>query len=260
MTLLELAGHPGGGQDLKGLRVYHSSTERESCEIQTEDTRNFSEEIWFLIPANCRPLNRRDPLTMDDPKSVYRREDGKFVIELVLRNVMQLFNSFDPSPFHEKELDSGAEEYLFNTLDDLPIAEPVKLVIYLPPEVLDDDIRRSITLGIHNHFSYRSAIDSRELKRLFKRGRQVLFIAVVLLFISLLARQYLARLPQNIIVGMAQEAFLIFGWVVLWEPVYIFIYGWWPITKKRRIHEKIMDMEIDIRPTPSPIIIGPVNR
>jgi len=163
---------------------------------------------------------------MVDPESLYRREDGKFVIELVLKNVMQLFNSFDPSPFHEKELDSDAEEYLFNTIDDLPVA----------------------------------AIDSRELKRLFRRGRRVLFIAVVLLFISLIARQYLARLPNNIFNGMAQEAFLIFGWVVLWEPVYIFIYGWWPITTKRKIHEKIRDMEIDLRPIPYPSIIGPLTR
>jgi hypothetical protein len=51
---------------------------------------------------------------------------------------------------------------------------------------------------------------------------------------------------------MAQEAFLIFGWVVLWEPVYIFIYGWWPITQKRKIHEKIMDLEIEIHPIPRP--------
>jgi hypothetical protein len=197
---------------------------------------------------------------MVDPESLYRREDGKFVIELVLRNVMQLFNSFDPSPFHEKELDSDAEEYLYNTIDDLPVAAPVKLVIYLPTEAINEDIRNSIILGIHNHFSYRSAIDGRELKRLFRRGRQVLFIAVVLLFISLLARQYIATLPANIINGMAQEVFLIFGWVVLWEPVYIFIYGWWPITKKRKIHEKIRDMEIDLRPIPYPGIISPATR
>ncbi|HTY14695.1 MAG TPA: hypothetical protein VMC42_03215 [Methanoregulaceae archaeon] len=197
---------------------------------------------------------------MVDPESLYRREDGKFVIELVLKNVMQLFNSFDPSPFHEKELDSDAEEYLFNTIDDLPVAAPVKLVIYLPSEAINEDIKKSIALGIRNHFSYRSAIDSRELKRLFRRGRRVLFIAVVLLFISLIARQYLARLPNNIFNGMAQEAFLIFGWVVLWEPVYIFIYGWWPITTKRKIHEKIRDMEIDLRPIPYPSIIGPLTR
>jgi hypothetical protein len=197
---------------------------------------------------------------MVDPESLYRREDGKFVIELVLRNVMQLFNSFDPSPFHEKELDSDAEEYLFNTIDDLPVSAPVKLVIYLPSEAINEDIRKSITLGIRNHFSYRSAIDNRESKRLFRRGRRVLFIAVILLFISLLARQYLARLPDNILNGMAQEAFLIFGWVVLWEPVYIFIYGWWPITKKRKIHEKIRNMEIDLRPIPYPSIIGQITR
>jgi hypothetical protein len=185
---------------------------------------------------------------MDNPESMYKSEDGKIVIELVLRNMMQLFNSFDPSPFHEKELDPNAEDYLFNTVDDLPYVKPVKLVIYLPDEAITDASRHSVSLGIHNHFSYRSAVDDRELKRLFRRGRQVLVIAVVLLFLSLLSRQILAMASQDIIIRMAEEALLIFGWVVLWEPVYIFIYGWWPITQKRRIHDKIRDMEIDIRP------------
>ena len=191
-------------------------------------------------------------IPMDNPESVFRREDGKFVIEIVLKTVMQLFNSFDPSPFHEKELDSGAEEYLYNTVDDLPVAAPVKLVIYLPGELINDQIRQSIILGIKTHFSYRTAIDQRELKRLFKRGRQVLIIAIVLLFFSLLGGQLVARLPQSIITGMVQSVLLIFSWVVLWEPVYIFIYGWWPITKKQKIHKKISDMEIEVRPFTHP--------
>ena len=33
-------------------------------------------------------------------------------IELRLRRIEQLFDSFDPAPFHEKDLDRDAEEFI----------------------------------------------------------------------------------------------------------------------------------------------------
>jgi hypothetical protein len=188
---------------------------------------------------------------MDPPKSVYRTDNGSIVIELVLRNVMQLFNSLDPSPFHEKELDPDAEEYIFNAVVDQPKKVPVKMAIYLPEESIKDGCRESIVLGIHNHFIYKSSVSDRELRRLFERGRTVLIIAMVCLFGSLLGRQILSMFEQSLIVRMAEEGLLIFGWVTLWEPVYIFIYGWWPIIQKQMIYNKIAIMDIEVLPVPS---------
>ena len=189
---------------------------------------------------------------MDPPKSVYRTVNGIIVIELVLRNMMQLFNSLDPSPFHEKELDPDAEEYIFNAVVDQPKKIPVKMAIYLPAEAITDSSRESIILGIHNHFIYKSSVSDRELRRLFERGRVVLLIAMGFLFGSLLGRQLLSTLEQTLLVRMAEEGLLIFGWVTLWEPVYIFIYGWWPIVQKRMIYDKITTMEIEVLPIPTP--------
>jgi hypothetical protein len=188
---------------------------------------------------------------METTKSVYRVENGTIVIELVLRNVMQLFNSLDPSPFHEKELDPDAEEYIFNAVVDQPKKIPVKLVIYLPEDSITDTTRHSIILGIHNHFVYKSSVSDRELRRLFERGRIVLVIAVSFLFATLLARQILATLEQSILIRMSQEALLILGWVTLWEPAYIFIYGWWPIVQKRKIYDKIAIMDVEVLPDPA---------
>ncbi len=188
---------------------------------------------------------------MDTPKSVYRSDNGTTVIELVLRNVMQLFNSLDPSPFHEKELDPDAEEYIFNAVVDQPKTNPVKMAIYIPEKSFSNATRDSIILGIHNHFIYKSSVSDRELRRLFERGRIVLIIAVVSLFGSLLGRQLLSMLEQSLLIRMAEEGLLIFAWVTLWEPVYIFIYGWWPIIQKRKIYDKIATMVIEVRPVPS---------
>ena len=60
---------------------------------------------------------------------------------------------------------------------------------------------------------------------------------------TLLARQILSTLEQSLPVRMAEEGLLIFGWVTLWEPAYIFIYGWWPIVQKRKIYNKIATMD-----------------
>jgi len=188
---------------------------------------------------------------MEPPKSVYRTDNGTVVIELVLRNVMQLFNSLDPSPFHEKELDPDAEEYIFNAFVDQPKKIPVKLALYLPEESLTAATREAIILGIHNHFIYRSSVSERELRRLFQRGRMVLLIAMGILFVTLLARQGLSTLEQGLPVRMAGEALLILGWVTLWEPAYIFIYGWWPIVQKRKIYDKIATMDVEVMPVPA---------
>jgi len=190
---------------------------------------------------------------MEPPKSVYRTDNGIIVIDLVLRNVMQLFNSLDPSPFHEKELDPNAEEYIFNAVVDQPKKIPVKMAIYLPENSITGTTRESIILGIHNHFIYKSSVSDRELRRLFERGRLVLIIAMGILFMTLLARQYLSTFEQDLLVRMAGEGLLILGWVTLWEPAYIFIYGWWPIVQKRRIYDKITTMEIEVLPVPATV-------
>ena len=189
---------------------------------------------------------------MEPPKSVYRTDNGIIVIELVLRNVMRLFNSLDPSPFHEKELDPDAEEYIFNAVVDQPKKIPVKMAIYIPEESITGNTRESIILGIHNHFIYKSSVSDRELRRLFERGRLVLVIAIGILLMTLLARQILSTLEQDLLIRMAGEGFLILGWVTLWEPAYIFIYGWWPIVQKRRIYTQITTMEIEVLPVPQP--------
>jgi hypothetical protein len=53
-------------------------------------------------------------------------------IEIRLRRLQQLFNSLDPSPFHERDLDQEAEDYIVESADEFPLQTPLHLVVYLP--------------------------------------------------------------------------------------------------------------------------------
>ena len=45
---------------------------------------------------------------------------------------------------------------------------------------------------------------------------------------------------------MLSEGLTIIGWVAMWEPVYVFLYGWWPIVQKKNIYRKILGMDVKV--------------
>jgi hypothetical protein len=126
----------------------------------------------------------------------------------------------------------------------------VEMVIYLPPPLATPENRDAIVLAIRNHFKYKVAGTVKEQRRLFREGRIILLIGLTVLFLSLLARQILPGLPDTQVNRMLQEALLIVGWVAMWEPVSIFLYGWWPIFHRRKIYQKIAAMEVFVQPVP----------
>jgi hypothetical protein len=42
-------------------------------------------------------------------------------IEIYLENLEQFFNSMDPSPFHEKDLDDNAEEFIISWAEEFQV-------------------------------------------------------------------------------------------------------------------------------------------
>ena len=48
-------------------------------------------------------------------------------LELRLRELAQLFNSMDPSPFHERDLDAAADAFIVEWARELPAGLPVRV-------------------------------------------------------------------------------------------------------------------------------------
>jgi hypothetical protein len=49
-------------------------------------------------------------------------------IEVFVDRIEQLFNSMDPSPFREKDLDRNADEFIVSWAQEFPLREPVSLI------------------------------------------------------------------------------------------------------------------------------------
>jgi hypothetical protein len=186
---------------------------------------------------------------MADIESLYKKEDGRVLIEIKLSSVMQLFNSFDPAPFHEKELDPAAEHYIVDTVSDFPKKTRFKIIIYLPPDIATTERAMKIPPAIQNHFQYRMLVSERKFRSHFRHGRSTLLIGLTFLMIALLARRLVSSLDNHIIAQLFADALLIIGWAAMWEPITVLLYELWPIIQMKKTYEKISTMEIDILST-----------
>ena len=186
---------------------------------------------------------------MADIESLYKRENGLVLIEIKLSSVMQMFNSFDPAPFHEKELDSAAENYIVDTVKDFPVKTRFKIVIYLPPDIAGTDRAMKIPQAIRNHFEYKVLVQDRKFRLRFRHGRFTLLIGLSFLTLALLARHYVSSYSDLLAAQLFADALLIIGWASMWEPITVLLYELWPIIRQKRVYERISRMEIAVLPS-----------
>lgn len=184
---------------------------------------------------------------MTEIESHYRTENGSILIEMRLRTVMQIFNSLDPSPFHEKDLDPDAEAYIAEIVQDFPLAQPMKIVIHLPCQEAECEEAKTLEPAIQNHFSYLEASAARELRLKFRQGRMSLAIGIAFLLVMGVISTLISPYTQHGFAAWVAGGLLIVSWVAMWEPVNIFLYLWWPIRRKQRIYEKISRMQVEVR-------------
>src|SRR5208337_1241880 len=104
-----------------------------------------------------------------------------------LNDIHQLFNSMDPSPFHEKDLDGDAEEFMESWAHEFPPNEPLSLVVHLSQFPREGDPKSMIEQAVHHYFAYKARLNKQEFSRLMRQGRTSLLIGGVFLTGCLLA-------------------------------------------------------------------------
>jgi len=169
-------------------------------------------------------------------------------IEINLNRLSQLFNSLDPSPFHERDLDQDAEEYIVGSAEEIARQRPLALVIHLPGDQLPETGAANIGEAIHNYFGYREAHERRRLRLLFRDGRIALVSGLAFLFCCVLLRELAFSFGNDMASDIFGEGMLIIGWVAMWRPLEIFLYEWVPIRRRCRVLAKLAEMPVIVRP------------
>lgn len=164
-------------------------------------------------------------------------------IEVRLRELAQLFNSLDPSPFIDRDLDADAEEFIVSWARELPHHGELELHIHVA-EAPDSERTAGVQDAVRHYFASRAAIKERELRLLIRRGRASLLIGIAFLAacfgLGLLLREVLSGGWSE----FGELGLQIVGWVAMWRPLEIYLYDWWPIRNDLRLLERLARMSV----------------
>jgi hypothetical protein len=153
----------------------------------------------------------------------------------------------DPSPFHERDLDDDAEEFIVSWAQEFPRRDPVSLVIHVNQIPVQRDAQHLVESAVHHYFAYRAKLKMLELRHLLKVGRTSLLIGLVFLGTCLLTSELLRRQEPRSLLMVARQGLIIAGWVAMWRPMEIFLYEWWPLLRKGRLYQKLSRMHVEMR-------------
>ena len=178
-----------------------------------------------------------------------RKSAGKTVhrVELRLREVAQLFNSMDPTPFHHKDLDPDAEEFIESWALEFPPGGQYLITIHLEQMPPEGDPTGLVSEALHNYFEYKAELVRRELRQLLQQGRISLMIGIAFLAFCLLTADAIGKLATGTFLSIVRESLTIGGWVGMWRPLQIFLYDWWPLTRSRRTYQALSRAEVRVR-------------
>jgi hypothetical protein len=157
-----------------------------------------------------------------------------------------LFDSFDPAPFHEKDLDRDAEDFIVSWAQEYPPDKPLVFRLHLPEEQAPLQPERLVRTALHNYFTYRADLARLEVRRTLQLGRSSFFVGSVFLACCMLARELLRGVEEVGWLRFVEEGLLIIGWVAMWRPIELLLYDWWPLLRRGRTYENLSRMRVEI--------------
>lgn len=167
-------------------------------------------------------------------------------IELRLRELAQLFDSFDPAPFHEKDLDRDAEEFIVSWAREYPPELPLQFRLHLPRDQERLSPERTVQEAIAHYFAYRAELARLELRRTLEQGRSSLFVGLLFLVSCMGLRELLRGFGDREPLRVVEEGLLIVGWVAMWRPVELLLYDWRPVRRRQRTYANLSRMRVEV--------------
>jgi hypothetical protein len=158
----------------------------------------------------------------------------------------------DPSPFHERDLDHDAEEFIVSWAQEFPLRDPISLLVHVNHPSAHHEPQQLVETAVHNYFAYRVKLKRFELNHLLKQGRTSLIIGLAFLSACLLASELLLHQTAGTLSIVFRESLTIAGWVAMWRPMQIFLYEWWPVRRMGRLFARMSRMRVEVRKTERP--------
>jgi hypothetical protein len=170
------------------------------------------------------------------------------MIEIHVPEAKNLFDTIDPSPLGQRDLDGRMERFIVDWASEVHQGRELSLLVHID-HPSPSESAESLGEAIRGSFRQRAGATRRRLRQLLARGRISLLIGILFMMLSIT----IGGVIENLLAGrdlgvLLRESLLIGGWVAMWRPLEIFLYDWWPIRAEARLYDRLGEMPVKLAP------------
>jgi hypothetical protein len=169
---------------------------------------------------------------------------GPGVIQVRVGELRQLFNAIDPSPFQERDLDPDFEEFIVGWAQEYAPERPLRIEIRFDREFPGRSERDQISSAVRGHFEREAQLRKLRLRRTIREGRLSLLIGVLVLAVCIGGASFLPSLQLGPVGETISESLSIAGWVAMWHPMEILLYGLWPRFRELKLLRRLGNADV----------------
>lgn len=169
---------------------------------------------------------------------------GSAAVNIYVRDLSQLFNSLDPSPFWDRDLDREAAEFIEEEFSEKVGARGWNLYVHAHGGGTSP---KDLQTALETYYGRMAGSARRAIREHLRSGEWTLVAGVGVFLLSMGLRSMLARLlgtlPQ-----ILDEGLIILAWLALWRPAEMLLYGWVPLHRKQQLYERLAGIRVFVRP------------
>jgi hypothetical protein len=165
-------------------------------------------------------------------------------IQFRVSRIDQLFHSFGPVPFLDKEV----EEYIVSWARMHAKDQPIKIIIHVPEKEARSKAANELAEAFAHYFGYHADLLQHDLNELYRDGRRFLAIGMTILVSCIVLSQIAAgNLAEGPFRRLLEQGLPILGWVANWRPLEILLYDWWPLARRRDLYRRLANASVEIK-------------
>jgi hypothetical protein len=172
-------------------------------------------------------------------------------IHVRIHELRQLFNSIDPSPFRERDLDPDCEEFIVSWAREMPPDRGLRVEIRIDGGQPPAELAADVTSAVRRHFEREASLQDLRRRRIVREGRLSLAIGLLVLVACVSAAALVPIATLGTGGEILRESLIIAGWVVMWHPLEVLLYGLWPVVRERRLLERLATADVQVSTGPA---------
>jgi hypothetical protein len=172
------------------------------------------------------------------------RASSSAVVNIHVRDLSQLFNSLDPSPFWDRDLDREAALFIEEEFSEKLSADSWHLHVYAHEGATSPT---DLQTALENYYGRMTNSARRALREHLWSGQWTLIGGMVIFLLSMGLRGMLGRLLGSL-PQILDEGLIILAWLALWRPAEMLLYGWVPLHRKQQLYERLAGVRVSVRP------------